>query len=558
MNNELASVLVDAFLFKTIGGLGIFLLGMKFMSEGMQAVAGRKLRKMITLTTHNRVIGCMIGAIITSVIQSSSVTTVMVIGLVNGGFMTLMQAIGVIMGANIGTTITGWILALKIAKYGLPILGVAAFAYLFIRNERARYTAMAIMGVGMVFFGLETMSAGFKDPRIYEVLKVVFARLDAGTYKGLFICAIAGCIVTATVQSSSAVLGITIALAETKLIDFTTAAGIIIGLNIGTTITAFLASLGSNTDAKRAAYAHILFNTLGSVWLFPFFYIYTDMISTSIDFLSETTIANNHVIAKIALSHTCFNILNTIVFLPMTGLLAKIVTRIAPDKPHKEAPHLTFLDVRMLDTPSIGIQQSFVEILCMDDHIRKMMTFLRELITSKDPDEEKTKELFHREEILDVVQKEIVEFLSQILSGNIPHDVVNASRKQLRIADEYESVSDYIADLLKLRLKLHNAGLQISEDSLSDILSLHDQVSSYIDIIGSAVHDNNPDVLDKARIGGDAITSLMKDLRTKHLDKVEAQHVPPLKSLIYTDMLTSYRRIKDHILNIAECLAGEK
>lgn len=558
VDNHLTNVLIQAFLFKTVGGLGIFLLGMKNMSEGMQAVAGNRLRTLIGAATNNPIMACMVGTLITCLIQSSSVTTVMVVGLVNGGFMTLMQALGVILGANIGTTITGWILVLKIGKYGLPLLGIAAFVYLFSRKERARYGAMAIMGIGMVFFGLETMSAGFKDPQVYELLSTVFARMNAGTFGGVLMCAFVGCTATAIVQSSSATLGITIALASSGIIDFSTAAALIFGLNVGTTITAFLASLGSTTNARRAAYAHILFNIVGTIWLFPMFYPYVATVERIVDATGTGENGTSDIVAKIALAHTTFNIVNTLAFLPLMGFLARIVTRMVPDKPHKEAPHLTFLDVRMLDVPSIGIQQSLDEILRMGDHTRKMLSLLRELLNSKDADEAKVRKVFHREEIMDVVQKEVVEFLSHILSGNIPQDVVAAGRMQLRVADEYESVSDYIANILKLRMKLHNANAHISQEGINDILNLHDKVSAYVDTVSNALRDNNTDILSRARTDGDAITLHMKDLRSRHFDRVKSKSVLPFKSMTYIDILSAYRKIKDHTLNIAEALVGEK
>ncbi len=538
--------------FGVIGGLGIFLLGMKNMSEGMQAVAGSRLRKMIGSVTSNRVAACGVGTLVTSIIQSSSVTTVMVVGFVNGGFMTLMQAIGVILGANVGTTITGFILALKIGKYGLPILGIAAFVYLFVKNERTRFTAMAVVGLGMVFFGLETMSAGFKNEQVKEVVTAFFSVMSGVTYIGVLKCAFAGCIATMIVQSSSATLGITIALAMAGTINFDTAAGLILGLNVGTTITAFLASLGASTNAKRAAYAHIIFNIVGTVWLLPIFFGYTAIIQRMGD------IMNADIEMRIAMTHSGFNIINTIVFLPLMGLLANVVTKIIPDTPHKETPHLTFLDVRMLDTPAIGIQQSQDEINRMCDHTAKMFGMLRECLSAKEIDQDIQKKLFHREEIMDVVQKEITEFLSHILSGNISHDVVDAGRKQLRVADEYESISDYMISVMKLYLKLKNSNLNMSKEGVEEILTLHDRVADYTLMISDAVKSDNAEILAKAHSEGELITRLMKDYREKHLQRVQAKQVSALKSLIFVDILQSYRKIKDHALNIAEAVVGEK
>jgi phosphate:Na+ symporter len=551
-------------LFSVLGGLGIFLLGMKNMSEGMQAVAGSKLRKLITAVTSNRLTACGIGVLITSLIQSSSVTTVMVVGLVNTSFMTLRQAIGVIMGANIGTTITGWILVLKIGKYGLPMLGIAAFIYLFTKNDKARYTAMAVMGIGMVFFGLELMSSGFVPLRSMPRFLEWFHKFSAVNYLGVLKCVAAGCLVTMIVQSSSATLGITMGMAAAGLVNFPTAAALVLGENIGTTITAFLASIGTTTNARRAAYAHMIFNALGVIWITALFFPYLRLVSLVVGVDPGVMVAVDgaetfpHIREGIAIVHSGFNIANTLVFLPFIPLLEKLVRRIAPDKLHKETPHLTFLNIRMLDTPAIGIQQSFVEVLRMGDVVTKMMTYLKECHTSTEPKEDIEKKIFHREEVLDIMQKEIVQFLSDLLSGNVAHDVMKSGRMHLRMADEYESVSDYVAEVLKLRLKLRNAALAFADEGEAEILDIHDHVQAYMNMINDAVSHDNQAILSKANTQGDAITHMCKESRSKHLARVENKQCSPLSSLIYTDILTDYRKIKDHMLNIAEALAGEK
>jgi phosphate:Na+ symporter len=542
---------------KVVGGLGIFLLGMKHMSEGMQAVAGNRLRHLIGTVTSNRFTACGVGTLVTCLVQSSSVTTVMAVGFVNSGFMTLIQAIGVIIGANIGTTITGWILVLKIGKFGLPILGVSGLTYLFSKNERLRYTAMCIMGIGMVFFGLHIMGGSFKTPEVKELLKSIFATMSAGSYLGVMKCAIVGCIATMIVQSSSATLGVTIALAQSGVIDYHTSAGLILGLNIGTTITAFLASLGATVNARRAAYSHIIFNIVGTLWLVPFFFLYLRLIEWVVGFGAAPEEALD-ITALIAMTHTGFNVVNTIVFIPLIGILAKIVTMLVNDPPHKETPHLTYLDVRMLDTPAIGIQQSLAEVAEMGNHTQKMFRFLREIVTSKTPDEGLIKKLFHREEVLDIVQKEVTEFLGNMLSGNVSHDVVERGREQLRMADEYESISDYLANILKFHIKLRKEEMFFSAQENGELLELHDRVDSYVQMITEGVKEDHPEIISKAHVEGDSITFVIKELRTKHLERVSEKATTPLHSLIYTDILNAYRRVKDHAQNIAEALAGEK
>jgi phosphate:Na+ symporter len=562
---------------QVVGGLGVFLLGMKHMSEGLQAVSGDRLRKMISAITNNRVMGVVVGILVTCLVQSSSVTTVMVVGFVNSSIMTLMQAIGVIFGANIGTTITGWILVLKIGKYGLPILGISAFFFLFSKNQRLRYIGMTIMGVGMVFFGLELMKNGFKPLRSMEEFNVWFQAfhitLDGGlfqAYGDIIKCALVGCVLTMIVQSSSATLGITIGLAATGVIEFPTAAALVMGENIGTTITAWLASLGTTTAAKRAAYAHVLFNVIGTAWFIALFPIaihamsrlvewktgYNPMV-VGIDDIDEADFGLV-VTAGIALTHTTFNVANVLIFLPFAGLLAKVVTWMVQEKDTKEVGHLTYLDVRMLDTPSLGIIQSQGQLDFMAESVDGMMTQLRTCLEDDLSDSKLMDKIFRREEILDNVQKEIFLYLSKMVAGQVPLEVSEKAHSQMRIADEYESLSDYIVNVLKGAMKLEQNNLAIDEQAKEKLLQLHDRVTAYLRRIDGIMKDERQDHMVWAATEGLGIGQLMKDFRRAHLERLQKEEVSPYFSLAYTDMLNYYRRMKDHALNIAEVVAGEK
>ena len=554
---------------KVVGGLGIFLLGMKHMSEGLQAASGDRLRKIIGAATNNRVMGVLMGLLITMLVQSSSVTTVMVVGFVNSSIMTLIQAIGVILGANIGTTITGWILVLNIGKWGLPILGIAAFFFLFSKNERVRYIGMTIMGVGMVFYGLELMKNGFKPLRSHEEFNAWFQAFQATSYLGIIKCAAVGCILTMIVQSSSATLGITIGLAAMGVIEFRTAAALVMGENIGTTVTALIASIGTTTNAKRAAYAHFFFNVIGTAWFIALFPVAIMGLSSliawktgfnpleiSIDSMDEKKFGMI-ITAGIALTHTTFNVANVFIFLPFTGLLAKFVTWLAPEKETQEASHLTYLDVRMLDTPSLGILQSQGQLNFMAESVEGMMDQLKVCLDGEASAKIEGK-IFHREEILDNVQKEIFLFLSNMVSGQVPHEVTTKAHMQMRIADEYESLSDYVANVLKGIKKLEENQMEIEGPAQIKLLALHARVSSYISKVNESMREENPDHLVWAITEGAAIGQLMKDSRREHLERLQKEEVSPLFSLAYTDMLNFYRRMKDHALNIAEVVAGEK
>ena len=551
-------------IFGLIGGLGIFLLGMKYMSEGMQAVAGAGLRRIIGMATNNRILAILVGLAVTCLVQSSSITTVMVIGFVNSGLMTLMQAIGVIMGSNIGTTITGWILVLKIGKYGLPILGLAAFAYLFTKGDRVRYIAMAIMGIGMVFFGLELMKNACSVIKDLPAFEAWFGRFSADTVLGMMQCMLTGCILTVMVQSSSATLGITIALAITGVIDYPTAAALVLGENIGTTITALLASIGANTNARRAAYFHALFNVIGVFWISLFFFAYVQFVPWVIgadvtEFaLDEAGVKTyTQITAAIAATHSIFNVVNTLLFLPVAHLFAGMLMRIVPERKVREQPRLTNLDIRMLETPVVGIEQSRVEILRMADGCQKMMGWLKKSIDEEDPDPKRVEQLFQLEEDLDTIQDEFVNFMTSLLSGNVPHRVILEGRQQLRMADEYESISDCLVSIQKFQLRLGKQGHYFGEKQRTALNSLHDDVARHLGLVSSTYEERqfefNADALSLAK----EITSSIKQLRNSHISDLSEDRIEPYVNLAFTSSLAAYRAVRDHAVNIMEAMTDE-
>ena len=558
-----SSVLFDM-LFTVVGGLSIFLLGMNNMSAGMQAVAGNKMRQLVSAVTNNRFMALTVGFLVTAIIQSSSVTTVMVVGFVNAQLMTLTQAIGVILGANIGTTITGWILVLKIGKYGLPLLGFAGIYFLFTKNEKNRYIARMIMGVGMVFFGLELMKNGFKPLRSEPEFLALIQSVSPETIGGLILCAATGAIITAIIQSSSASVGIVMGMASTGVIGFSASVALVLGMNIGTTITAFLASLGTNTNAKRTAYAHTFINILGALIVLPFFSLYMKIIPAIAGIDPNTSVLKDgvetfpHIIKGIAIAHTTFNIFAVVIFIPFISIMSKVLLKIVPDKPYKEQPRLTKLDVRMLETPMMVIEQSRNEILHMGQTIKGLLNDLRAIMSDRDDTENKIKNIFLEEENLDNIQKEITTFLMDTISGEVPHDLVQEAHSQLRMADEYESMSDYITNILKLKLKLQNDNISLLSDDKINILSLHDKINSYFNLVHTAILERNPEIMSEVTAEGQAIVYQFREVRAKHLQNISDTKSDPLLSVTYMNMLNSYRRIKDHVENVAEALAGEK
>jgi len=407
-------------------------------------------------------------------------------------------------------------------------------------------------------------------------------------------CALVGCVLTCIVQSSSATLGITIGLAATGVIPFHTAAALVLGENIGTTITAWLACVGATTNAKRAAYAHILFNVIGVMWITAIFTFYItglewfygllgidpnlevisaggqlvdsatfvlrdgkEWLETAAGPALEVTRSYPHVTKGIALVHSLFNVVNVILFLPFTRLLAAGLNRFVAEKAYREAPHLTALETRNFETPAIGLERSRMEILRMGAHVQKAMDCMRSILAGDElPDGEVGRKIFHREEILDTMQREIVVFLTKMLSESVPHDLVVEARKQIRMADEYESVSDYIANILKMYTKMKHDGTDFAPEGQQAMAKLHEAVDEYVKMVNVAFEQRNPDIITKAHAQGSAINRLVKEFHQGHLARLSTHAVSPLASVTHTNMLNAYRRIKDHMQNVAEAMAS--
>ncbi|MEO1993823.1 MAG: Na/Pi cotransporter family protein [Planctomycetaceae bacterium] len=533
---------------------------MKHMSEGMQAIAGNSLRRMISAVTSHPLMATGVGVLFTMLVQSSSITTVMVVGFVNSGLMTLSQGIGVVMGANIGTTITGWILVLKIGKYGLPLVGVSAFVYLFSRREKLRYIALPFLGLGMVFLGLDLMKNGFAMVKELPAFEEWFHQFDTKTYLGILSCAMVGCVLTFIVQSSSATLGITIGLAQIGVIPFETAAALVMGENIGTTITAWLASLGATTtNAKRVAYFHVLFNLVGVLWITSIFHPYLKLVGLIVtgDYLDPVVVT-----AAIATTHTVFNVTNTLLFLGLTGPSARLMTRLIPDRETRlQETKLTTLDIRMLETPSIAVEQSRSEISNMSTSCLDMMGQLRHVNLANPTDDRAFDDILKQEALLDCYQAEVVEFMSHLLSANIPHALTDEIRSQLRLADEYESVSDCIASAVKACRKLHHQGHTLPEREQTSLLELHDLTTTFLKNVARAYTDDSTIDMSAAKEQADQITRQVKQLASidfSQSSQATEQKLEPQVTVAYNRQLTAYRRIRDHILNIAEAVGGIK
>ena len=531
-------------IFNVIGGLGIFLYGMENMSGGMQKLAGRRLKKILAALTTNRFMAIIIGIFITMLVQSSSVSTVMTIGFVNASLLTLKQALGVILGANIGTTVTGWLLVLNIGKYGLPITGAAAIAYVFFKGDRARTRCLTFMGLGLIFLGLTLMSNGLKPIRTMPQFIELFKMFNADTYFGAVKVAIIGACITGIVQSSAATLGITITLAVQGLIDYPTAVALVLGENVGTTITAFLASIGATINAKRAAYAHTIINAVGVIWITAIFPYY-------IQFLSYIVDTKTNIVFGIATAHTMFNILNVFLFIPFTGPLSNFLEKVIKSS-GKTSEKVTKLDKLMVGTPAIIVEQTKVEVLSMGQHIKEMMFALEETFAKNEViTDNKLARLQQIEFDLDLYQKEIADVNFLILNKNLTDNMREETRNNLEISDEYETISDYLMRIAKSIRKIQDNDIQINDKARKTLFDLNEHTEMLFREVNMSYETRNKEGFIKAISKANEISAEFREARNFHIQNVK-EGCSAVFSTSYMDILNHYRRIRDHIFNIIE------
>lgn len=535
-------------IYSLLGGLGIFFFGMKFMSDGLQAVAGDVIRKIINSITSNRFMAVGVGLLVTCIIQSSSVTTVMTVGFVNAGLMNLTQAIGVIFGANIGTTVTGWIISVNVDKYGLLLVGVGFIPGLFSKSERWQHLGRSILGVGLVFMGLQIMSGAFAPLRENQSFLDSIAYFSGQHYGAYIASIIMGCLLTMIVQSSSAMLGITMALATSGVIPYHTAVTLVLGENIGTTITAILASIGANVNAKRAARAHACFNLFGVLVMLTILPYYLELVNSIIPqdarFIAPDGTAP-YVAQHIALAHTLFNLSATILFIPFINQLANFVTKITPDRAEKEVPHLLVLGDPNNMLPAASMAQAESELKKMKEVIERMYKLNREYWDAEEYEPKKLAKIIDYERITDNIHKEITVFLCFVMEKPMSHQQSSQVQAMIKIADELESVADYIERLAtyRERFKGHE---KLEGESRTEFFQFLDEVGQFFDLVGLGLE--NGEILDMTRIEAKSheLQLWADSMREKHLDRISKGTYLPVTALTYSDMVVALRKIRAH------------
>lgn len=543
-------------IYTMLGGLGIFFFGMKFMSDGLQAVAGDVIRKIINSITSNRFMAVGVGLLVTCLVQSSSVTTVMTVGFVNAGLMNLTQAIGVIFGANIGTTITGWIISINVDQYGLLLVGLGFIPALFSKSEAWQQIGRAILGVGLVFIGLKTMSGAFVPLRTNQAFLDSIAYFS-GQHYGAYIASIMmGCLLTMIVQSSSAMLGITMALATSNVIPYHTAVALVLGENIGTTITAILASMGGTIAAKRAARAHACFNLFGVVVvliIIPYYFDFVNsLIPSDANFVAPDG-SKPYVSQHIALAHTMFNLSATILFLPFINQLAAFVTKITPDRAEKEVPHLLMLGDPAIMLPAASMAQAESELKKMCDIVRRMYKVNREFWEKDEYDPKLHAKILDYERITDNIHREITVFLCYVMEKPMSHQQSNQVQSMIRISDEVESVADYIERLAHYRERFKN-NEKLEGESRTEFFQFMDEIWSFFSLAAAGLESD--DSLDMTEIENKSneLQLWADSMREKHLDRISRGSYQPVTALTYSDMVVALRKIRAHSFLMASAI----
>ena len=530
--------------FSLLGGLALFLYGMQMMSNGLEAAAGNKMKQILEKLTANRFLGVLVGAGITAVIQSSSATTVMVVGFVNSGMMTLQQAVWIIMGANIGTTITGQLIALDVGAIAplLAFLGVALVV--FIKKQKVHHYGLILAGLGILFVGMDMMSAAMMPLRESEAFISLMTK-----FSNPFLGILAGAVFTAIIQSSSASVGILQALASSGLIGLGNAVYVLFGQNIGTCITAILASIGTNRNAKRTTIIHLMFNIIGTI-------IFTAVcILTPLTDLIESLTPDN-VAAQIANMHTLFNIVTTLLLLPFGTYLAKLARKILPEKKDENVDVMHMEFIRPMETKrdtQIGL--SAIAVTSIRKEIHRMMTMAKENVdrSFEAVKEGKTtllEEVREREEYIDFLNKEISKYISRMLvKERNPKDSQYMS-VLFKVCGNLERIGDHAMNICEYTNMIQEKQISFSAEVIKQIGQMKEVCNQALDMV-LGIEQNGGDIKEIEQIE-QKIDDMTEDFRKRQIDRMQTGACSDEGCVLYSEMLTDFERIGDHILNIGQ------
>lgn len=543
-------------IFGIVGGLGLFLFGMKFMSDGLQKVAGDRMRSIISSLTRNTFFSVIMGLIVTSIIQSSSATTVMVVGFVNAGIMTLAQSIGVIMGANIGTTVTAQLIAFKLGDYALPAIALGVILILFTRKSKYKNWGEVLFGFGLLFLGMGMMSSTVHPLRKAPEIIEFFVNFSYSPILAM----LTGIIITVIVQSSSATVGLTIVLASQGLIDIYGAVPLVLGENIGTTITASLAALSSNKQGKRAALVHGIFNIIGVTYmLLGFYFVKIRGVPAYLRLVDAITPGNNlegeNIARYVANSHTIFNIFNTLVFLPFVGILRRIVERIIPVREHDiMATELKtkYLDDNLLNNPAIALGQVKKEMRHMLNTARLSMSNATDVVLNDN--EKLIEKVKYLERKTDFLQNAITSYIIKISREELFKEEAEQIPVYIHSINDIERIGDQAINLLEHYQTKTESNLVFSDIASSEIRQMNEILLDMIDIIDDNIERYDEEELERCFVLEERINENERIFANNHILRMQKELCDMSSNAVFADMLSTYEKAGDHVLNIAQAI----
>lgn len=540
-------------LFRFIGGLGLFLFGMNAMAEGLQKSSGDKLKHMLGVLTNKRILGVLMGAAVTAIIQSSSATTVVIVGFVNAGIMNLTQAVGVIMGANIGTTVTSWIVsmgewsaALKPEFIAPLFIGIGAFLMMFTKSEKKRDIGQIILGFGVLFIGLSFMSDSITPYKDSPVFVKVFSTLGKNPLFGI----LAGTIVTGIIQSSSASVGILQTLAANGVVNWSSAIYITLGQNIGTCVTALISSAGSNRNGKRAAVIHLLFNTIGAVWyavlMFVLFRINTEWANSEINSV------------QISIFHTVFNITNTILLFPFANQLVKLSGLLVKEKAgagEDEEELLVNLDERMLENPSLALEAAVNEVVHMGRIV--LDNYDLGIHAMLENNEEEAKQVFANEKKINKMEEILAEYLVRINDLPLTENQYKSVKNLLYTISDLERVGDHSENLAEIAVEKKEKQIEFSADAGRELADMSGYVRKSLEAALIARSSESMESIREVAKYEDIVDEMESDLRETHIERLAVGQCSAGCGVVFLDVISNLERISDHAYNIAGYIKDE-
>jgi len=551
---------------RMLGALGLLIYGMRMMSDALQKMAGPQLRHILAKMTTNRLTGMLTGTFVTCAVQSSSATTVMTVSFVSAGLLTLAQAISVIMGANIGTTLTAWIMSLG---YSVDLTSVVFPAFIvgmvLIYKKKHRFFGDFLFGIAFMFLSLVMLSTAGKEMDLEHNKTVVdfFASFDTGSYWTILSFLGIGTLITCIVQSSAAVMAITILLCSTGVLPIYLGIALVMGENIGTTATANLAALGANTQARRAALAHLLFNVFGVVWVLCVFYPFVNMVCSIVGY--DTTQAGQTAVLPVVLAtfHTCFNVTNTAILIGLIPQMERIVCWLLPDKRQAEEEEefrLQYIQANLMHTPEISVLQAQKETGRFAQRVQTMFADVRALLEEKDEEAFNTlfKKVEHEEDVTDKMEIGIARYLEQVSDNHLSDITKMKVRQMMREISELESIGDACYNLARTMKRRHESGHDFPPalyDNLRALMQLDDEALTQMNSVMGG-HSRDHDIRTTFRLEND-INQMRQDLKAGNIRAVNNREYDYAIGTLYTDMVSECERLGDYIVNVVQARFGQ-